>query len=268
MTTSTAGPGCQGLDDSGYLACGARSLAQDGFVHLTALWPTWARAKRDAIRIIEAVHAGDPIGRGLPGLSVVGEFIAPPSGAVRRDYQVLHVDFGWPIAPEVPVDITRFTALHIDVQQPGSDAVTRIVQLRPLLKQRAWPEPDELAERLLCDGGPDRPVEGILGRLIEAIDGGGSLPPPATPGFLCGMEFATADEESGFFRSHGLNLAEVEQHVVLQPGEVLVIDNLRSAHGRIGRRYEDEIHQLFVGYPLLAHDSQRVLLDRILLAFR
>jgi hypothetical protein len=55
-------------------------------------------------------------------------------------------------------------------------------------------------------------TEGILGRLIDAADGGDPGLPSvrAMRDFLCGTEFADADDESRFFTSHGLNLETAE----------------------------------------------------------
>ena len=224
-------------------------------------------AKRDSHVIIAAAGVWDLMGRDLPELSSVGEFIAPPRGALCRDYQALHVDFGLPILAEGPVDVARFTVLHIEMNQPGSRAVTRIVRLGPLLEQRIWPAREVIVERLRRSTNSENPVEGILGRIIEAVDQGTSLPSAIVPGFLCGMEFSSHEEEISYFRSHGMDLTNVERHVVLGPQELLLIDNLRTAHGRLGRRRECELHQLFLGYRSLDRNSQRILLDRILVAF-
>ena len=230
----------------------ARRLIRYGFVHLKSRWPGWAEAKRDSHEIIAAAVVWDPIGRDLPELSPVGEFIAPPPGAIRRDYQALHIDFGLPILAEGPVDVARFTVLHIEMDQPGSRAMTRIVGHGPLLEQRIWPPRAVIVERLRRSTDPESPVEGILGRIIEAVDEGTSLPSATVPGFLCGMEFLSHEEESSYFRSHGMDLANVEHRVVLEPQDLLLIDNLRTAHGRLGRRRECELHQLFLGYRSLA----------------
>lgn len=245
----------------------ARGLTRYGFVHLKRRWPGWMEAKRDAREIIAAVGARDPIGRDLPELTAVGEFVVPPPGAMHRDFQALHIDFGLPILAKGPVDVARFTVLHIEMNQPGSRAVTRIVRLGPLLEQRIWPARAVIAERLRRCTDHESPVEGILGRIIEAVDEGRSLPPPTVPGFLCGMEFSSHEEENSYFRSHGLDLSEVERRVVLEPQELLLIDNLRTAHGRLGRRRESELNQLFLGYRSISRSSQRGLLERILVAF-
>src|ERR1700733_70472 len=87
----------------------ARRLTRYGFVHLKRRWPGWVEAKRVSREIIAAAGAWDPIGRDLPELTAVGEFVVPPPGAMRRDYQALHIDFGLPILAEGPVDVARFT---------------------------------------------------------------------------------------------------------------------------------------------------------------
>jgi hypothetical protein len=242
----------------------ADALTRDGYVHLQVPWPEWTEARRDALRITSRAGALDPIGQGLPELNVVGEFTAPPPASVRRPYQPLHIDFGLPLAPRTPVDIVRFTVLHIDGSQKSSGAATRVVDLGALLSQRDWPAREVIAKRLRASADSERPVEGILGRIIESVDEGTSL--PATASVLCGMEFATLAEERSYFHSHGMDLA-VEHRIVLRQQEALLIDNLRTAHGRIGRRRTKELHQLFVGYRSLTHDAQRLLLDWVLAAF-
>ena len=245
----------------------ARRLIRRGFVHLESRGPGWGEAKRDSLEIVAAAGAWDPIGRDLPELSPVGEFIAPPTGALCRDYQPLHIDFGLPILAEAPVDVARFTVLYFEMNQPGSRAVTRIVRLERLLAQRIWPAREVIVERLRRSTDSKGPVEGILGRIIEAVDQGTSLPSATVPGYLCGMEFSSHEEENAYLRSHGMDLTNVEDRVVLGPRELLVIDNLRTAHGRLGQRRESELHQLFLGYTSLARSPQRILLDRILVAF-
>jgi hypothetical protein len=146
--------------------------------------------------------------------------------------------------------------------------VTRVVTLAPLLRQRSWPDTKVIADRLGRSASAERSVEGILGRIIELVDRSTSLTPIDTPGFLCGMEFASLDEERSYFEQNGLRLAEFERHVVLGRGELLLLDNLKTAHGRVGQRTTGELHQLFVGYHSLSISQQRALLDHVLTAFK
>jgi hypothetical protein len=124
-----------------------------------------------------------------------------------------------------------------------------------------------LTERLRHELPGGSVVEGILARIIEAVDQSRDLPDPYADGFLCGMEFATLDEECGYFARHGLRLGAAEEEIVLSSGEMLIFDNLAVAHGRRGRRHTGELHQLCIGFGSLDIAGQATLLDRFLAVF-
>jgi hypothetical protein len=242
----------------------AAALARDGFVVLpgtfasaTAAWPTASAAMRAAESVDDL---SDGIGRPLER---VGEFVIPPPDLPQRDFQALHVDFGIPFGSSARVDVARYTALYVDPGLPASQARTRLVPLRRLAVQRDWPPLDELSRRLHRRLGPDGSA-GVLGRLIEAVDGTVDLPSPDSPGFLCGLEFTTLRHEQSFFEAHGLDLAASETRVVIDPGQVMVFDNLRTAHGRAGRRQTHELHQLCVGFREVGRAGQRTILRAFL----
>jgi hypothetical protein len=192
----------------------------------------------------------------MPPLEVVGEFTIPPAGALRRDFQTLHIDFGLPLNGRAPVDVARFTALYIDADHAPTTACTRIVPLLRLLTQRTWPDRRTLLGRLRTESR----AEGILARIVEAADDTSTL----APNVLCGMEFMSIAEERAFFARRGLDLDAVEDRVRLGPGELLVFDNLTIAHGRAGTRRPEELHQLCAGYRNLDVAAQRTLLTRVL----
>jgi hypothetical protein len=81
------------------------------------------------------------------------------------------------------------------------------------------------------------------------------------------MEFSSRAEERAHLFARGLELDGVEERVFLAPGEVLLFDNLATAHGRLGLRAPRELRQLCVGYARLEKRAQRVLLGRVLDAF-
>ncbi len=244
---------------------GSLQLIERGVVRVPGRWPDPAAAWRAALRVTAAARGFDALWVGLPGLEVVGEFTVPPPGVVQRDFQALHFDFGVPRLTGQTVPVSRFTALYLDRQSAGSGAATRIVPLRLLLGQRGWPAGPVLAERL-CRDGVDA-VEGMLARVIEAADQSHDLPAKDADGFLCGMEFSALADERGYFARHGLQLAAAEEEFVLSPGELLVFDNLSTAHGRRGRRNTGELHQLCIGFASLDLAGQATLLDRILASF-
>ena len=249
------------------LAVVAAALAGRGVVRVPGCWPDHAAAWGTALRITERARDLDPLYAGLPGLEVVGEFTLPPPGVVQRDFQALHFDYGVPKLAGPPVAVAQFTALYLDGHQAGSGSATRIVPLRPLLSQRPWPARAVLAGRLRGDADDGTLVEGILARIIEAADQSRDLPDRDADGFLCGMEFSTLDEERRYFARHGMHLAAAEEEIVLSGGELLLFDNLATAHGRRGRRGPGELHQLCIGFGSLDLTGQAGLLDRILAGF-
>jgi alpha-ketoglutarate-dependent taurine dioxygenase len=84
--------------------------------------------------------------------------------------------------------------------------------------------------------------------------------------FFCGFEFDSLSAELRFFGRHGLHLHEVEIAVGLQPGELLVFDNLAVAHGRRGTHQPGELRQRFFRHKLPPAD-QRKLRHGVLAAF-
>jgi hypothetical protein len=75
------------------------------------------------------------------------------------------------------------------------------------------------------------------------------------------------DAELAFFHRHGLNVEKVEIDIVLQPGQLLVFDNLMFAHGRIGQRQPGELHQRTFGHRRLSPAGQEGIREKILSAF-
>jgi hypothetical protein len=89
----------------------------------------------------------------------------------------------------------------------------------------------------------------------------------ANPEFLCGNEFTSIDAELDFFAAHGLSVKDAQIDAALQPGAVLIFDNLLLAHGRRGVRQPGELRQRVYGHRALAPGHQREVRDRVLAAF-
>jgi hypothetical protein len=246
---------------------------QRGFVWIRGGFADVERAFQTARALVEACCE---VG-GEAALSLVGDFVLPPpDGRRSRDFQTLHFDFGLPLDPKVEQDVGRYTALHIRKGFGGVSAVTRLVPLAALLRQRAWPSYTELLSRLAAYGkthgawNDDRGyVEGSLARLVEAAAGVSALPSvKAEGGFLCGMEFDSLASELQFFGRHSLSIEEVGIEVPLSPGQLLVFDNFAVAHGRRGSRQPGELHQWVYGESKAGVARQLELRTRVLAAFR
>jgi hypothetical protein len=251
----------------------AAKIESDGFSWIAGPFAT----RHDADAISRALVEECRDRNALPPLSVVGDFVLAPLGAGEtRDFQTLHFDFGLPLAPRIEQDCARYTALYMPVDVTSFGAVTRLVPLMALLNQRSWPPCRELVERLTSYGRTHGAwddahgyVEGSLARIIEAATAERSplLPSVKTdPSFLCGLEFDSLCSEEAFFELHGLCIDDVEISIDLQPGQLLVFDNLAMAHGRRGTRRPGELHQRMYGHRLQPGE-QRNLRDGILKAF-
>jgi len=248
-------------------------LNDRGFVWIRNPFPTLDEAFDTACALIDACCAAD----GLADLAVIGDFVLPPiDGEATRGFQTLHFDFGLPLEPKLEQDVARFTALHIPRGIGSVSAVTRLVPLAALLSQRSWPPLPELLGALIAYGRTHGAwddargyVEGSFARVVEGAAANSPRLPSvkADPGFLCGTEFDSLRSEVTFFDQHGLRVSEVEVEVDLQPGELLVFNNLALAHGRRGARQPGELRQRVYGHRRLSPAAQCELRDRVLTAF-
>ena len=252
----------------------ARSLAQAGFTLIEGRGSSLTRS--GALSICREAASMDPWLGSERRLQVVGEFAIPADSAQARDFQVLHFDFGLPLVARQARDLAHYTVLFLADEDHPTRALTRLVDLEQLLAQRSWPDKEELARRFAEYGESHGAwesstgyTEGILGRLIEAADGREPALPSvgASPDFLCGTEFARADEERRFLEERGLDVGRAETRMRLRPGQILIFDNLRVAHGRLGLRKARELHQLVLGYRRLDIPGQLQARERILSAF-
>jgi hypothetical protein len=247
------------------------TLAVSGAVRIPGPFAQAEQAWSEARAVIDEASGGEG------SLDIIGEFVLPPAdGPPSRDFQTLHFDFGLPLDPVVPADVARFTGLYMPADIPTSDAVTRLVPLGPLLASRPWPPVDELVRRFAAYGHSRGAwddaagyAEGSLARIVEAALGEpAALPSVKThPSFLCGNEFASLADELEFFAERGLPLDAVEIDVRLGPGELLIFDNFRLAHGRRGTRRPGELNQRIFGHSALVVEQQLDLREAMLAAF-
>ena len=183
--------------------------------------------------------------------------------SVETSFQGLHFDMGQPLTGDNQFFVS-VVVLYKSFNTTNGGAKTRVLPLTGLLSENKWGMKEEIEEKILQyvekhgDGWADVNTKRLtcFARLIDAISGGKAL--EHYKGKTMAEWFSKSPSESGeikmkreqnFYYKRGLNVKNKEREITLQPGEMLIIDNTRVAHGRIGKRQEKEIYQFMYGVP-------------------
>ena len=221
-----------------------------------------------------------PLGAALPRLELAKcDRLPCREPDIQETFQALHFDMGLPLAERSEQSGYLFTMLYFPADGEPGRAQTRIVETDQLLRQRRFHSERVRDERLrdyadrFGDGWtePEPYVTGRLGCFARVVDGmleshellsfhdKGTWEwfkdGPASPD---GQREASAEIE--WWRRHGFRIEEIEERLTLEPGNALLFDNVRCAHGRIGARRSEEIWQIMWGVPHL--DASEVALIR------
>lgn len=184
---------------------------------------------------------------------------------VQTGFQALHYDMGMPFLPAEEQPIYPISALYRPADsEPNPLAKTRIVSLSKLLAQKSFGRLAEIEERLVSyvrahgDGWVKPQTHNtlrlaIFARVLDAVTGGNKL--AAKIDTMIGQCFEYDRDLKGeyglrqeqiFFQSAGLDLTKAEEQIALAPGDMLIFDNIRCVHGRVGQRRKRElIHFLY-----------------------
>lgn len=211
-------------------------------------------------------------------LAVLESARIPPEGGQATPFLGLHFDWGHPLFPHRPETLYLFGALYFPPDQQPGTATTRVVPLARLLAQRSWGSADSVAQRLFAyarSHGSSWDWEADSGhrvscfaRLLDALN-----PQPRLTNFRAipraqwyavsqaGHEFENAEAEAAFYTANGLRLSEAEARFVLEPGDLLVFNNVSTIHGRLGTRRPGELHQVLFGLRAVPA-SQSVVIRR------
>jgi hypothetical protein len=180
---------------------------------------------------------------------------------VPRTFEVLHFAMGQPLLPNGQQPIYPLLALFRPPDSPPSTAETRIVPLPRLLAQKTFGARPVVQERLINyvsqygDGWMEPHAVNTFrlscfARVLDAVTGRHELAGwiDSTNGeWLSGTGGDGETAEAAYYRKCGLDLRAAEERIRIGTGELLVIDNIRCVHGRIGLRAPREIYQLLHG---------------------
>jgi hypothetical protein len=178
-----------------------------------------------------------------------------------RTFQALQFDMGQPLVPGSSQSIYPVLALFRPPESQPSVAETRVVHLPRLLAQRKFGGPLFVRERLIDyvhrfgDGWVEPQAVNTLrlacfARFLDAVTSRHELTGcvDSTTGQWPGENGGDAETiEAEYYRACGLDLRAVEERIRIGPGELLIIDNIRCLHGRVGPRTPRELYQLLYG---------------------
>lgn len=199
---------------------------------------------------------------------------------VQGGFQCLHFDYGLPVLPRTNQTLYALAALFVPPTVPSSSAITRIVPLSKLADTSVALKSPVFVDRLKAyaashgDGWREPAFVNtgrisIFLRFLDAIS-----PEPRFSGhidvdsatfirkcgLLCESDLEQWQRERELLQKFGIDLVRSEQRIALEPGDLLIFDNLRTVHGRLGRRASHEIWQMLFGLP----DTDAELLGRVM----
>jgi uncharacterized protein YdcH (DUF465 family) len=180
-------------------------------------------------------------------------------------FQALHWDMGQPFVDDQPQTMYTVGALYRPLGERNPLAKTRLVSLDKLFKQKQFGTTKQVKQDLLHyverygDGWTHpEPVNtkriACFARILDSFQ---------SPHQLCeekesmiGQCFSYDDNKDGgfglqqeqnFFLKAGIDLSSIEEQIEIKPGQMLIYDNLRIVHGRIGERQPKELFNFLFG---------------------
>lgn len=185
--------------------------------------------------------------------------------SVQTSFSALHFDHAQPILANSPQLMQTLIGLYCPTESVNASAKTRVVSIASLFSQKKFGTKEEVSTRLMnyaskFGDGWEKPSKvntkriACFGRAIDALTEEEAL----ILQWNQRMDewFAAENDTNGekslskeraFYAERGIDLTKCEEEITLRPGDLLIIDNLRAIHGRIGKRERAEIWQFMFG---------------------
>ncbi len=182
--------------------------------------------------------------------------------SVETSFQALHFDMGQPIFSTEPQNMYLITGLYIPAESKPKTARTRVISLKGLF---AGVDPKELEKKIIDyvreygDGWfyPSKVNTyriSCFARILDALSGTTELADYIDKTMAQWFQdsknkdgMRSMDREKHFYLKRGVDLDKIEEDIVIKPGALLIVDNMRTAHGRIGKRDAKETWQFMYG---------------------
>ncbi len=184
--------------------------------------------------------------------------------SVETSFQALHFDMGQAMESTESQLMITGVALYHPLNTLSGTAKTRILPLRGLLKNTPWKQESEkeIEKRIIeyvnqhGDGWDNVNTRRLIcfARVIDAISKTEDLIDLRDKTMAAWFKnkknpsgLISLDNEINFYKLRGLDLNQLETQITLLPGQILIMDNTRAVHGRIGKRTTKEIYQFMFG---------------------
>jgi hypothetical protein len=182
---------------------------------------------------------------------------------ITTSFQVLHFDMGHPFIESSDQLLITHVGIYLPLNTAHKvTAKTRLLELDNLLKGVSADK--QIEAKILKyvksygDGWGETNTQRLacFARFLDALK--------ASPEFqnerdkTVGQWFhneektdeATAHQnEIDYYSKHGIDLSKQEKQIALRPGQLLIVDNSRVVHGRIGKRKAKELFNFMFGLP-------------------
>lgn len=186
--------------------------------------------------------------------------------SVETSFQALHFDMGQPMFSEEPQNMFMITGLFIPKKETPKTAKTRVINIRGLFNDsKKFGTKKEVEEKIVDyvkkygDGWayPDKVNTcriSCFARVVDAVAGTNELADYFDKTMAQWFQDpnnkdggASKVMEKKFYAERGIDLDSIEEDIVIKPGQLLIVDNMRTAHGRIGKRNAKETWQFMYG---------------------
>jgi hypothetical protein len=189
---------------------------------------------------------------------------------IASSFQVLHFDMGHPfLESEGQLFISHVGIYLSRTTEHTATARTRIVELAGLLKYLLL-SPQTIENQLTGyvgkygDGWEDHNTYRLacFMRFLDALSHKPELKDHIDK--TVGQWFhnnnkideqSAYQHEAAFYAKHGIDLSKFEHQVTLKPGQLLILDNVRVVHGRIGKRTTKELFNFMWGIEAIKSED-------------
>lgn len=201
---------------------------------------------------------------------------------IQTGFQALHYDMGQPFVNDQDQTLYTIGALYrAQSSDRNQEAKTRIIDLKKLFAQKSFGNSNELRRNLLeyaelHGDGWNEPSPAntkrlaCFARVVDALNNNQSLAHERES--MIGQCFDYDSNLSGkngyqheinFFKAAGIDLEAIEEQIEILPGQMLIYDNMRCVHGRIGKRSSKELFNFLFGIKKASDQQIDAYLDWI-----